>query len=46
MEAQTVANRIDSESAAQAALAAERAAAANAAECREIEVQFCLVPCV
>merc|ERR1711934_1203652 len=39
MEAQTVANRIDSESAAQAALAAERAAAANAAECREIEVR-------
>merc|ERR1712072_404023 len=39
MEAQTVANRIDSENAAQSALAAERSAAANAAECREIEVR-------
>merc|ERR1711959_781890 len=39
MEAQTVANRIDSENNAQAALAAERAAASTAAECREIEVR-------
>merc|ERR1711981_1490612 len=39
MEAKTVATRIDAEQAANAALAAERISAANAAECREIEVR-------
>merc|ERR1712160_66469 len=39
MEAKTVATRIDCENAAQAALAAERAASAHAAEAREIEVR-------
>merc|ERR1711934_478355 len=39
MEAKTVATRVEAENQAQAALAAERAASAHAAEAREIEVR-------